>query len=308
MMIADQATKLRRMAADVAESVAEAETVQKSASPRVASPKRHSSARTIAVTSGKGGVGKSNISLNLAISAARLGHRVVVMDADFGLANVDVLANVRSRYNLSHLINGSHGIMDILSEGPEGVRIIPGASGLAGLADMTETQRDRLLAQMEQIDTMADLLIIDTAAGISRNVINFLSAADDVLVVATPEPTSIIDSYATVKVLSQEADYGYIHLALNMVSGREEAEAVSAHFLRVANDFLKVSVNYAGYVERDEALESAVRSRVPLLVQHPNSTASQNMAALLRGLGVHKRSERDGRDGFFRRFFSFLSK
>ncbi|MFH1549777.1 MAG: MinD/ParA family protein [Planctomycetota bacterium] len=297
-MITDQAAKLRAMVAEM----------ERNAPPSRAVGQRTGCARTLAVTSGKGGVGKTNLSLNLAIAVSRLGHRVVLLDADFGLANVDVLANLRTRYNISHVIDGSRNIIDIVTEGPEGVLVVPGASGLSELADLGEDQRERLIAQLDYLGTMADLLIIDTAAGISQNVLRFLAAADEIVVLVTPEPTSIIDSYATVKVLTREADYGYIHLVVNMVSGRKEADAVAGHFMRVARDFLRVPVNYAGYVLRDPALEDAVRRRTPLLLQHPKSQAAACVAQVLRGLGVRRISERSKGDGFFRKFFSAFSR
>lgn len=162
-MITDQATKLRLLA--------------QSLTPR---------ARTIAVTSGKGGVGKSNIALNMAIASARLGHKVTLVDADLGLANIDVLTDLRARYNISHVISGRKNIIDVVADGPGGIKIIPGASGLPGLADLKDDVRERLIAQLEYVETSSDLVIVDTGAGIGRDVMDFLAAADDVVVVTTP--------------------------------------------------------------------------------------------------------------------------
>ncbi len=279
-MIADQASKLRMM-------------VQAA-----------SRARTIAVTSGKGGVGKSNIALNLSIAAARLGHKVTLIDADLGLANIDVLADLKTRYNISHVISGRKNIIEIVAEGPGGIRIIPGASGLPDLADMPEGKRERLIAQLDYLESEADIVFVDTGAGINRNVIDFAVAADDVLVVSTPEPTSITDAYATIKVLSREADYGNVWVLMNMVSGTGEARRIADQIARVSRDFLGMCVGCAGHVVRDDAVEAAVRSRRPFMLAYPGCQASGCLRKSLKILDIGRCAEkRRGGGGFFRRLF-----
>jgi flagellar biosynthesis protein FlhG len=261
-------------------------------------------ARTITVTSGKGGVGKSNIALNMAIAAARLGHRVTLVDADLGLANIDVLTDLRARYNISHVITGRKSIVEIVADGPGGIKVIPGASGLPGLADLADDVRERLIAQLEYLESSADLVIVDTGAGVSRNVMDFVAAADDVVVVATPEPTSITDAYAAIKVLSREADYGNVFVLMNMVSGGGEAGRIANQIIRVSRDFLGLCVEYAGYIVRDEAVEASVRSRRPFILAYPGSPASRCLRKTLDALEIQRRKgERRKKSGFFRRLF-----
>jgi len=261
-------------------------------------------ARTIAVTSGKGGVGKSNIALNLAISAAKLGHRVTLVDADLGLANIDVLTDLRPRYNISHVITGRKNLIDIVAEGPGGIKIIPGASGLPGLADLPDAVRERLIAQLEYLESAADIVIVDTGAGLSRSVMDFVAAADDVVVVATPEPTSITDAYATIKVLSREADYGNVYILMNMVAGSGEAARIANQIIRVSKDFLGLCVSYAGYVVRDDAVEASVRSRRPFVLAYPGCQAAHCLRKTLDILEIQRRkSDRRKKGGFFRRLF-----
>jgi len=280
-VITDQATKLRMM---------------------VESLTMH--ARTIAVTSGKGGVGKSNIALNMAIASARLGYKVTLIDADLGLANIDVLMDLRARYNLSHVIAGRRNIVEIVAEGPGGIKVIPGASGLPGLADLTDDVRERLIAQLEYVESKSDLVVVDTGAGVSRNVIDFVAAADDAVVVATPEPTSITDAYATIKVLSREADYGNVYVLMNMVSGPGEAARIGNQIIRVCKDFLGLYVESAGYIVRDEAVEASVRSRRPFMLAYPGSQASHCLRKTLDILQIQRRKgERRKKSGFFRRLF-----
>ncbi len=266
-------------------------------------------ARTIAVTSGKGGVGKSNIALNMAIAAAKLGHRVTLVDADLGLANIDVLADLKTRYNIAHVISGRKNIVEIIADGPAGIKVIPGASGLASLADLPEDRRERLVAQLEYLESTADLVFVDTGAGINRNVIDFAAAADDALVLATPEPTSIMDAYATIKVLSRQADYGNVHILMNMVSGGSEAERIANQIIRVSKDFLGMCVEPAGYVVRDDAVEAAVRSRRPFMLAYPGSHASCCLRKSLKMLDIKHNAKRLSENkGFFRRLFGrFIS-
>ncbi|MCS7033250.1 MAG: MinD/ParA family protein, partial [Phycisphaerae bacterium] len=238
------------------------------------------SATVIAVTSGKGGVGKSNIAVNLAIRLAAAGKDVVLLDADLGLANADVLCNVDLPCNLAHVIAGTRDLHDVMVKAPGGFRLIGGASGLAKLADLSELDRQRLLDSLEQIEQQADFLVIDTGAGISPNVLSFTRAADHVLIVTTPEPTAITDAYAVVKVLTRGGSGQRISMLINQVLSEHEGRCVFERISRVARQFLNVNVLDAGWVPDDEHVVLAVRRRVPFVLAYPRCPATQCVTRL----------------------------
>jgi flagellar biosynthesis protein FlhG len=248
-------------------------------------------ANVIAITSGKGGVGKSNIAVNLAIQFAAAGRDVVLLDADLGLANADVLCNVDLPYNLSHVIARKKDLRDVMYRAPGGFRLIGGASGLARMADLDDADRQRLIRAMGELERQTDIILIDTGAGISPNVLAFTRAADHILVVTTPEPTAITDAYAVIKVLSrlsQEgpgASPGRLSLLVNMVRTAAEAREVHDRIARVARQFLGASIHDAGHVVRDDNAVSAVRRRVPFLLTAPRSAASLGIGHLAMRLG-----------------------
>ncbi len=230
--------------------------------------------KVVSITSGKGGVGKTNITINLAIALARRGERVVVLDADLGLANIDVLLGLYPKYNLGHLINGKANIEDVMITGPEGVRIIPGASGVKELADLSDKERMDFISRLDRIDYEADIMLIDTGAGLSKNVMDFLKASDEVIVVTTPEPTAITDAYALMKLLYQIAEYPKIKLLVNQVKGEQEAKRVAEQLSMVVKRFLNASFEELGYVLTDPAVNRAVFAQKPFILAYPNSYAS----------------------------------
>lgn len=239
-------------------------------------------ARVVAVTSGKGGVGKSNVALNLAIAAARSGRRVVLIDADLGLANLDVLAGVSAPAGLAEVISGRKRLYDVAVRTPYGVELIAGASGISYLADLPDEDRMRLIAQMEVLEREADLVVIDTGAGVARNVVKIAAAADDVLVVCTPEPTSITDAYAAVKLVSREREHGRIAVVVNQVSSASEARVVGGRIAAVGRQFLRLEVEQAGYVLTDHHVPRAVRMRKPFMAAFPNCPAALCVATIAR--------------------------
>jgi flagellar biosynthesis protein FlhG len=263
-------------------------------------------ASVIAITSGKGGVGKSNIAVNLAVRLAGAGKDVVLLDADLGLANADVLCNVNLPYNLSHLISRRRELEDVLVDAPGGFRLLGGASGLAKMADLTEVERQRLIAALAELEEQADIILIDTGAGISANVLAFTRAADTVLVVTTPEPTAITDAYAVIKVISRDDADRRISLLVNQVHSLGEAQAVYERIAKVARQFLRVNVMDAGFVMADEQVPLAVRRRTPFVIGSPRCPASQCVAQLAMRLeqGVVAQS----REGFFARMGRWLWK
>ncbi len=237
-------------------------------------------ASVIAVTSGKGGVGKSNIAVNLAIKFASAGKDVVLLDADLGLANADVLCNIDLPCNLSHVLAGKRELRDVMIDAPGGFKLIGGASGLARMADLTEIDRRRLIDALIELEENCDIILIDTGAGISANVLAFTRAADHVLVVTTPEPTAITDAYAVVKVISKDSADRRLSLLVNQVRSPAEARIVHDRVAKVARQFLNISVLDAGHVMADEQVQLAVRRRCPFLLSSPRSPASQCIAQL----------------------------
>lgn len=277
MTVIDQATTLRSLAA---------------ARPR---------ASVIAITSGKGGVGKSNIAVNLAIRLAAAHKNVVLLDADLGLANADVLCNIDLPYNLAHVIARKKELGEVLGNAPGGFRMIGGASGLARMADLTDYDRQRVIDAMAELEASADIILVDTGAGISPTVVQFTRSADHVLVVTTPEPTSITDAYAVIKVVCRDGGDRRVSLLVNQVRSQAEARAVYERIARVARNFLGVTVLDGGHCLADENVPMAVRRRTPFVLGAPNCPAAQCVQQLAMRLerGVINPSDAGG--GFFNR-------
>src|SRR5690348_5640360 len=237
-------------------------------------------ASVVAITSGKGGVGKSNIAVNLAIKLASAGKDVVLLDADLGLANADVLCNVSLPSNLALVIARKKELKDVLVDAPGGFRLIGGASGLARMADLTDLDRQRLVNSLGELERQTDIILIDTGAGISPNVLSFTRAADHVLVVTTPEPTAITDAYAVIKVVSRDNIGRRLSLLVNQVRSPGEGRVVHDRIAKVAKQFLNVPVLDGGFVPLDEQVPLSVRKRTPFSLASPRCAASQAVAKL----------------------------
>jgi len=231
--------------------------------------------RILAVTSGKGGVGKTNVVANLAASLTDLGKRVIILDADFGLANIDVLLGLTPRFHLGHVLYGKKKLTEIMVEGPCGIRIIPASSGLQRLSELTLEQRNFLVRSFAELEGEADYLLIDTAAGISSNVLHFLLSAPEIVVVSAPEPTAIVDAYAVIKIVLAEEPTKTIRVLINSVSDEEESRDVFRQINSVVKRFLNREVIYLGHVERDPHVVKAVRSQVLVTHSYPNAPASR---------------------------------
>jgi flagellar biosynthesis protein FlhG len=280
----DQATELRRIA------------------------RQRTRATVIAVTSGKGGVGKSNIAVNLAIKLASAGKEVVLLDADLGLANADVLCNVDLPSNLSHVISRKRELADVMVDAPGGFRLIGGASGLARMADLTDYDRQRLVSALAELEARTDVILIDTGAGISPNVLSFTRCADHVLVVTTPEPTAITDAYAVIKVISRDESDRPISLLVNQVRVQGEGRVVYERIAKVAKQFLQVNVLDAGFVNSDPEVPAAVRRRMPFLLASPRCPASLCIGQLAMRLEKGVGPTSDGTGGFFNRMSRWFKK
>jgi flagellar biosynthesis protein FlhG len=231
--------------------------------------------RVIAVTGGKGGVGKTSVSVNLATGLAAAGRRVVLLDGDLGLANVDVLLGLSPRYTLAHVLSGERTLDEIMVEAKQGFRIVPAASGAADLASLGGSGHLSLVQAFSSIATRLDVLIIDTAAGIAPGVLQFSQAAQHVLVVVTDEPASITDAYALIKVLSRDHRVTRFRIVANMSRASGEGETLFKKLERVTSRFLDVILEYAGEIPDDEHMRRAIRSQRPVLDAHPASPAAR---------------------------------
>ena len=238
------------------------------------------SPKAIAIGSGKGGVGKTNLAVNLAIALARRGVRVVLVDADLGLANVDVVLGLNPPYTLDHVVRGERTIREVLVGGPLEIQILPGASGLPEMADLQPAKRKHLLQELEALEKEADILLIDAAPGIGKQVLSFLLASDEVLIVTTPEPTAVTDAYALVKLLYRYPSCPEVRLVVNMARDLRDAHEVAFKLGLVAHHYLGRWVSLAGAVPLDPNLPVAVRRQVPLVLSHPSSPASRAIADL----------------------------
>lgn len=242
--------------------------------------KRHRSALTIAILSGKGGVGKSNIAVNTAVCLSERGLRVTLVDLDLGLANADLLMDLHPRNTLAHVVSGLRNVEEIVLDGPGGIRFVPGASGLHRLSNLSEFERQHLLSQLHKLRGSADIVLFDLGAGLSRNVLSFAQEADQVWVVTTPEPTAVTDAYASIKALSREHPGTRVSLIVNRVDSRAEAEAVHTRLSGVAKKFLDYPVANGGYLLHDTSVELAVAARCPFVIRYPGSNASACIAAM----------------------------
>jgi flagellar biosynthesis protein FlhG len=239
---------------------------------RLTQPKRRE-VRVLSFTSGKGGVGKTHIVVNLAYALQQLGARVMILDADLGLANVDVLLGLAPQFNLQHVLEGKKTLSDILVQGPAGMTILPASTGVCEVAQISEAQRFHLLDALDELHHDFDYLLVDTGAGISNNVIYFNLAAQDIVIVVTPEPTSLTDAYALMKVLANQYAEKRFKVVMNAVADDVEAKESFRRLSMVTERFLNVSLDYVGAIPHDNAFSWAVRQQKPLLELYP-STAS----------------------------------
>ncbi len=230
--------------------------------------------RVIAITSGKGGAGKTNLSVNLGIALAQTGQRVAILDADMGLANVDILIGVYPKFNLSHVLSGEKTLADIMMEGPSGIRIIPGASGIQKMAELSSTEQAAMIHAFSEIDQELDVLIVDTAAGISASVVNFARACQEIVVVVCDEPTSLTDAYAFIKLLNRDYKLTDFHVVCNMVKTAEQGQALFQKLIKVTDHYLDVTLRFVGSVPYDENLRKSVQKQSPVVAAFPNTKAT----------------------------------
>jgi flagellar biosynthesis protein FlhG len=271
----DQANTLRRI---VQHHKRQQERAQAAARP---GPRPGSSTpRVIAITSGKGGVGKTNTVLNLSLALSRMQRRVLLLDADMGLANVDVLLGLTPRYTLEHVLAGQKDIGDVVLTGPYGLRILPSSSGISELSELEPEEQSRLFAELRRIDEDVDYLFIDTGAGISSNVLRFNASAGEVYLVVSPEPTSMTDAYALMKLLSVKYQVHEFGLIANQVLSEQDGRAVYDRLHRVCSEYLHARLTYLGSVPFDRHIHRAVRQQRALMDLFPNAPAARSLARI----------------------------
>jgi len=241
-------------------------------------------ARIIAVTSGKGGVGKTCFTINCGIALSQLGYRVLIIDADFGLSNVDVMLGIMPKYSLFHVIDREKRIEDVITNGPCGIKFISGGSGIWELINLSPQELEEFIGLFERLDSMADIILIDTGAGISDRILRMVLAANEVIIITTPEPTAITDAYALVKsavAISRDVTF---RLVINRAESRQEAEKVMDNFIRVSERFLNIRPEPLGYVPYDEAVPKATKQQKPFIIEHPKSHAARQLSDIAYAL------------------------
>lgn len=268
-------------------------------------------ARVITVTSGKGGVGKSNTAINLAIQFRKMGQRVIILDADFGLANIEIMFGAVPKHNLCDLIYQGKSITEIITWGPMEVGFISGGSGIAGLSNLSREYLIYIIRNLAQLDAIADVIIVDTGAGISDAVLEFLVASGEILLVTTPEPTSITDSYSLLKALQRHTRFSetatQIKVIANKVDNVEEGQALFNKLNAVVGRYLKLPITYLGAVPQDQQLSRAVMQQMPVSLQAPNAKSAQayeSIAATLMNKELNKSVEKRGMAAFFSHIIS----
>jgi|LNFM01.1.fsa_nt_gb flagellar biosynthesis protein FlhG len=258
----------------------------------------------IAVTSGKGGVGKTNISANLAIALGQRGARVLAIDADLGLANMDIIMGLAPTYTTADVVSGEVPIEDVIIPGAPNVWLLPGASGQHDLANLSDTGRRNLFTAVDGLDDRFDAIVVDTGAGIGSNAIGFAAAAKDIILVVTPEPTSVADAYGMLKVLCTRCAVRRVHVLANMVAGPADGEQVFRRLVALADRFLNIGLDYLGAIPRDGAISRSVMRGEPVLTAYPRSPASLAILDAADALG--RADHRDDREGALRLFWRRL--
>ena len=266
-------------------------------------PPKNSPIRVITVTSAKGGVGKSSVAVNFAIALARRNMRPLIVDTDFGLANIDVMLGVKPKYDLSNVIKDRVDIRDAVVSGLYGVQFISGGSGVEELLNLSDQELQRIIRNLMCLDDIADCIIFDTGAGISENILKLICASHETLLVTTPEPTSFMDAYALVKIVSKRDLKPSMQLIVNRAESEKEAEAALEGFIRIARKYTGVSVCPLGYILRADNMVRAVKLQSPLLISYPNSKAAYNFENLAASFLKKPVVEAQGISGFIKRLF-----
>ncbi len=298
----DQADKLRQLVNNLNK------TEKPQQSQNLAEQKR---AKVITVTSGKGGVGKTNVTVNIAIALSQRGYRVVIIDADLGLSNIDVLFGIVPKYTMLDCIKNDKGLLDILCDGPGNIKFISGGSGVQELINLDKSSLELFMANMSLLDHIADYILIDTGAGLSDTVMNFVMSADEVVLVVTPEPTSITDAYALVKTVSNIEKNCTINVLINRAESEQEAKNVYNNFAMVSEKFLGMKLQSLGYLPFDQMLIKSVKLQKPYLLSYPKNYTSRlffELADTLIKNDINQQNNtQSGIKGFLNRFVGLFT-
>lgn len=263
--------------------------------------------RIICVTSGKGGVGKTNFTINLGIELTKLNHRVAIIDADLGLANVDLVLGMVPQYTLLDIIYNNKTVEDVMADGPNGIKIISGGSGVLELVDMPLESIEGLIKRFDDISNYADIILIDTGAGLSNSVLSFVLSAEEVIVVTTPEPTSITDAYAMIKSINLKDKYKKIKVIVNRVENINEGNIAFQKLNNASKRFLSVDLEKLGYVFDDGSVVKSVKKQIPFTMSYPNSIAAKNIQQIALKLTNDSDIENNNAiDNFFKRLVNFF--
>ncbi|MCM0650434.1 MinD/ParA family protein [Clostridium swellfunianum] len=264
-------------------------------------------ARIITVTSGKGGVGKSNFVVNLAISLQQMGKKVLIFDADVGMGNDDVLMGFLPKYNVFDVIFNNKKIDDVIITGPSGVKLLPGGSGLSKVEELTNKQRESFIKQLEDLKGF-DYILMDTGAGINRSVLGFVACCEELIVLTTPEPTSLTDAYSLVKAISHFKIKSSAKVVINRAIDEKEATLTYNKFNNAVSNFLKLKLDYLGSIAEDRKLVQAVRNQQPFMVSFPNCDAARDVNKIASKLiGSENAEQKSGVQGLFKKIFSIFS-
>lgn len=297
----DQASKLRKIINDIK---SKKDTISQNVTKKNA-------AKVIAITSGKGGVGKSNFTVNLAMSLGEAGKKVVVIDADLGLANIDILLGLIPQYSFMDVINKNKSILDVLINDPSNFRFIAGGSGVQELTKLTDEEMTIFIKNIKLLDKVADYILIDTGAGISESVLRFVMSSDDVVLITTPEPTAITDAYAMLKIISQKDKSKNINLIVNRVNDEREANEIMNKFFLVSKKFLSIDILSLGYILNDELVGKAVRNQEPFYLSYPKCKASKNIKDIANRIINNQLNnslqDESGMNKFINKFIKFMS-
>ena len=266
--------------------------------------------RVVAVTSGKGGVGKTNFSINLGISLSKLGYKVLVFDADLGLANIDVILGIIPKYTIADILNSDKDILDIITEGPDGIKLIAGGSGIKELINIDREKLENLVHQLQKLENHVDFIIIDTGAGLSETVLNFVNSSDEVILITTPEPTSLTDVYAMIKTLKINGDERKLSVVINRVENSVEADEVFERLSKVSSKFLNTKIEKLGYLNNSKLVMQSVKNQNPLVLLYPNSSIAKRINGIALKISENKynSSHESNITNFLDRFKSLFTK
>ncbi|MFW6278808.1 MAG: MinD/ParA family protein [Bacillota bacterium] len=292
----DQASKLREM-------------VKKDQNSNQQEPKKQKKTKTIAIASGKGGVGKSNITVNLGLALQEIGEDVLLIDADMGMANLDILLGLTQKYNLSHILQEKCSFSEALMKGPKDIDILPGTSGVEDFVNINQKEVGRLLNIASQMEANYDIILIDIGAGIHKSVLSFIVGADQAGIVLTPEPTAIMDAYSLIKILSKHKSKNRVGLVINQVESKKQAVELSDRMKSVIQEYLTQEISLMGFIPYDKFLKKSVQKQKPLLLSYPESKASKAIRRLARNLSENDdQKQAKGVKGFVYRLLGVFNR